>query len=145
MNMNWVDKDRQLAVGGAPEEIKALKFAGISVVVDLREKSDNEAVLQSHNIELLHRPMVEYKEAPSLEFLNSIAEEVNDRLKEGKYVLIHCREGKGRSVLLASCVLALQGIKDARLQVCEERKGSSLSSGQSWQAVEFEEKYGPKS
>ena len=33
-----------------------------------------------------------------------------DRLREGKSVALHCRQGVGRSALLAACVLAVLGV-----------------------------------
>jgi protein-tyrosine phosphatase len=103
---------------------------GIGAVVDLREEDrDDEEQLRAAGIDFLHLPTPDLEPA-SLEMLGRGVEFVQDRIGEGKRVLIHCQHGIGRSALLALCVLvdhgwepldALSHAKDRRRVVSPSR------------------------
>jgi protein-tyrosine phosphatase len=146
-----VDDEKPLAVGARfpHEKIKALRFAGIKHVVDMRNAQDIHAyllnqdidayhqALKDHGIRVYHLPVVEHKTTDVNE-MDTGAKWVNERLDKGEPVLIHCSQGKGRSVLLTIWSLTKGGMEKskARDQVYEKRQGASLSLDQSLQLHE---------
>ncbi len=111
LNMSWITQ--QLAVGGRvrPEDIHALARTGITHVVDTRAeyRDDIQAMAREH-IELLHLPTPDTYPL-TVEQLRQGASWVQERIKQGGRVLIHCEHGVGRSVLLACAVLVYGGMK----------------------------------
>jgi protein-tyrosine phosphatase len=109
-NFDWIDP--QLAVGGRfPPERAALLAShhGIDAVVDLRgEDRDDEQLLRSHGITLLHLPTEDMCGVDAA-LLERGVQFVCDRLERGHRVLIHCEHGIGRSATLALCVLVTRG------------------------------------
>jgi protein-tyrosine phosphatase len=114
-----------LAVGArfAPAAAAILaREHGISRVVDVRvEECDDEHVLRTHGIRLLHLP-TEDTRAISLEKIRHGVRFVSEGLDRGEGVLVHCQYGIGRSALLALCVLVDRG--DAPLQAMERAKAA---------------------
>jgi len=110
LNLDWVTP--QLAVGGRyPMEAAAhlARTLGIRHVVDVRvEDCDDEQVLRTHGITLLHLPTQDVH-ALQRTMLHDGVRWVRARLEEGHRVLIHCEHGIGRSALLALCVLVDAG------------------------------------
>lgn len=151
IDLHWVDDEKPLAVGARfpHEKIKALRFAGIKHVVDMRNTQDIHAyrvnqdidayhqALKDHGIRVYHLPVVEHKTTDVNE-MDTGAKWVNERLDKGEPVLIHCSQGKGRSVLLTIWSLTKGGMEKskARDQVYEKRQGASLSLDQSLQLHE---------
>jgi hypothetical protein len=109
-NLDWVTP--ALAVGGCYPMEEAARLArelGIRRVVDVRvEECDDEAVLRSHGITLLHLPTTDTR-AVSLPMIRDGVRWVNTQLDAGEKVLVHCQHGVGRSALLALCVLVSRG------------------------------------
>ncbi len=112
-----------LAVGGrfATEAAAALASEHhITRVVDVRvEACDDEAVLRTHGIRLLHLP-TEDTCALSQERIRDGVAFVNEGLDRGERVLVHCQHGVGRSALLAVCALVARG--EAPLAALERAK-----------------------
>lgn len=110
LNLDWVTP--HMAVGGRyPMEAAAhlAQALGVRHVVDLRvEACDDEAVLRTHGLTLLHLP-TEDTCAVSQEHLHSGVHWVCERLSREERVYIHCEHGVGRSALLALCVLVARG------------------------------------
>ena len=119
----WITPD--LLIGGEvrPDEWPALAQAGVRAAVDLRDEAvDDAAALAQLGIGHLHLPTPDHH-APSQAALDRGVAFVR---AAGGPVLVHCREGVGRSATLALCVLvdagdapleALLRAKDARWQV----------------------------
>lgn len=114
-----------LAVGARfPAEAAPLlaREHGISRVVDVRvEERDDERVLRTHGIRLLHLP-TEDTCAISLEKLRHGVRFVSEGLDAGERVLVHCQYGIGRSALLALCVLVDRGAEP--LEAMERAKSA---------------------
>ncbi len=140
LNMSWITD--QLAVGGRirPEDIHALARTGITHVVDTRSeyRDDVEAMAKEH-IELLHLPTPDTYPL-TIEQLQQGAAWVQERIRHGGRVLIHCEHGVGRSVLLACAVLVYGGMKaqDTLNLVQEKRWQASPNQRQVARLKEFE-------
>lgn len=81
----------------------------IRAVIDLREEAkDDEELLKSHGIALLHLPTPDMCGVSTI-YLDDGVRFACDRLDRGERVLIHCTHGIGRSATLALCVLVSQG------------------------------------
>jgi protein-tyrosine phosphatase len=126
-NLDWIT-DR-LAVGGGVDSGLAERLAGelgISAIVDLRAEARHDpALLERHGMKLLHLPTEDHCAVDQAALDQGVAF-VAGELAAGSRVLVHCREGVGRSALLALCVLVDQGAaplealtlaKDRRWQV----------------------------
>lgn len=140
LNMSWVNS--HLAVGGRvhPGDIKALALSGITHVVDTRsEYSDDKEALARENIELLYLPAPDTYPL-SIEQLMQGSAWVDERIKQGGRVLIHCEHGVGRSVLLTSAVLVYEGMhaRDALELIKEKRWQASPNQRQVNRLKEFE-------
>jgi hypothetical protein len=111
MNLDWVTPE--LCLGGSyPMEAAAhlAQRLGIRHVVDVRvERCDDEEVLHTHGITLLHLPTLDMC-AVSQTMLRDGVAWVRERLARGEKVFIHCEYGIGRSALLALCVLVASGL-----------------------------------
>lgn len=133
LNLDWIAPD--LAVGGAfpPEAVERLaRDEGVRAVIDLRaEGRDDAALLDAHGVRFLHLPTEDHC-AVSQPMLDAGAAFAAEHLARGERVLIHCREGIGRSVTLALCVLADQGGEPlaAMTQVKDRRYYASPSPAQ---------------
>lgn len=100
------------------DELAAWHREGVDAVVSLLmpdEERDLELLgekkeAQLQGLEFVSLP-IEDRSVPSTEdTVRSTIEHVNGLLSVGKNVAIHCRQGVGRTGLLASCVLIMQGV-----------------------------------
>jgi Predicted protein-tyrosine phosphatase len=61
--------------------------------------------LKERGIELLHSPIKNYN-APTIEQVEFILNWINQKLREGKRVMVHCRGGQGRTgTIIASYLM----------------------------------------
>ncbi len=98
-------------MGGAfpASAIPALAAAGVLAVIDLRsEACDDADALASTGIDLLHLPTQDHC-ALSQGDMDAGVAFVAPRMARGP-VLVHCREGIGRSVTLCLCILVAAGM-----------------------------------
>lgn len=97
------------------DEIKSLKFSNVDVVVSLLEYeevreleiSEEKNLCESNNIIFLSFPIKDRNVPFSIKETFDFAQKLSDFLKNSKNVVIHCRQGVGRSALIAACVLVL--------------------------------------
>lgn len=109
VDLSWITP--QLAVGSrfSPEAVPQLVAMGIRAVVDTRsEDRDDAELLARHGIAFRHAPIPDYG-ASSCEALLDVTNWLLDRLANGERVLVHCRHGIGRSVVVGCAVLMRQG------------------------------------
>lgn len=100
------------------DEIKAWKAAGIDLVLSALEPDEmaeldlpSEGELcQAHGIEWINLPIADCGVPASMAEAVDVVHRVESRLAEGKGVGIHCRQGVGRSALLAACLLVQTGL-----------------------------------
>ncbi len=109
LNLDWITP--HLAVGGAfpTSAIPALVGSGVSAVIDLRSEARDDAVaLEQAGVDFLHLPTEDHC-ALSLADMDRGVGFAALRL-QGAGVLVHCREGIGRSVTLCLCILVDAGM-----------------------------------
>ncbi len=119
-------------VGGvnSPELVVKQNF---SVVLDLREDDDSKYVdfLKSHDIEYVNVKVPDrYGATPDV--LSQIAALINEKVSEGKRILVHCNLGRGRSALAVAVYLLNQGLppEDAMEKIREKRSVTYLNEKQ---------------
>ncbi|HVB23752.1 MAG TPA: dual specificity protein phosphatase [Ktedonobacteraceae bacterium] len=140
LNMSWATD--HLAVGGRvrPMDIRALAHVGVTGVVDTRaEYCDDAQAMAKEHIELLHLPTLDTHPL-TVEQLMDGSKWVNEHIKQGGRVLIHCEHGVGRSVLLTCAVLVYDGMhaQDALELVKRKRWQASPNHKQVVRLREFE-------
>lgn len=131
-DLSWITSGMSVSGTLHPRHFEALREIGVRAVVDLRqEDKDDEELLGTFGIRLLHLPAPDHF-APTQEQLATGSEWVAEQLSNGRRTLIHCREGIGRSVVLACCVLTRQGHDLAyTLHLTRKRRwGTALSAPQ---------------
>ena len=133
VDISWLTSE--LAIASAPKDRDwpALQQSGIRAVLDLRaEAEDNAALVQGvYGLRYLRLPIVEYA-APAESELRLVTQWVVERINTNEPVLVHCREGRGRSALVACSVLVSLGtpLKDAYQMLMKARPQASLSEPQ---------------
>ena len=131
LDLDWVKP--QLAVGGAfpTSAISSLVALGVSAVVDLRsEARDDAGALERAGVDFLYLPTDDHS-ALSLADMDRGVAFAAPRLQGGR-VLVHCREGIGRSVTLCLCILVDAGVApvDAMHAIKSARYWASPSPAQ---------------
>ncbi len=109
LDLDWITPS--LAVGGAftTSDIPALTAQRVSAVIDLRaEARDDAAALARAGVGFLHLPTEDHC-ALRLADIDAGVAFAAPRMAQGR-VLVHCREGIGRSVTLCLCILVDAGV-----------------------------------
>ena len=99
------------------DEVEGWKEAGVDVVVSLLTKNEEAELRLSDERELVQRsgltfiafPIPDYSVPPSKQATRQLVAALKERLSHGSHVGIHCRQGIGRSSLIAACVLVTAG------------------------------------
>lgn len=117
------------------DEIQSLKASGVEAVVSLLERQEiielniakEQVLCEANGISYLSFPIPDRNvPASKIEALN-FARSLSNYVREGKSVVIHCRQGIGRSALIAACVLALGDLSvDEAFQKIEDARGCSV-------------------
>ena len=125
--LHWVDGPwpGKLALAARPrggdwlqEEIASWHGAGIDTVLSLLTPEEeqsldltNEAsVVKARGMNFMQLPIPD-REVPGSETEVSAAlEKLNAKLSSGRNVIVHCRQGVGRSGLVAVCLLVTNGL-----------------------------------
>lgn len=99
------------------DEIESLKQAGVDVLLSLLceeeveelDLAQEEACCQARGIDFLSFPIVDRGVPESRRETLALADKLQERLKDDEGVAIHCRQGMGRSAVIAACILSKQG------------------------------------
>ncbi|MBI4639560.1 MAG: dual specificity protein phosphatase family protein [Candidatus Tectomicrobia bacterium] len=99
------------------EEVRSWQHAGLDMVVSLLtpdevadfDLSQEGEWCQAYGIELISFPIPDRGVPESREASLALIHELEHALMEGKQIAVHCRQGIGRSALLAACLLIRAG------------------------------------
>jgi len=100
------------------DEVCGWRSAGIDVIASLLTDDEvtelglaqQPALCRANGIEYLSFPIVDRSVPASQSSTLDFVRKLDHMLAAGKSVAIHCRQGIGRSALMAACLLALAGI-----------------------------------
>jgi protein-tyrosine phosphatase len=134
-----------LAIAPQPwrHEWQAIQEAGVRCVLDLRSQTqDDIQAIQDLAMTFRHAPIVD-GEAPELATLLDITDWVLDQQGTQGPVLVHCREGRGRSAMVGCAVLIRMGVLLAEAyRAVRNARGESVSlSDEQVEALELFAKY----
>jgi protein-tyrosine phosphatase len=122
----WVGK---LAVAARPrggdwleDELASWHQKGIDEVVSLLTSDEEESLdlkreanmVRQQGMKFVSFPIIDREVPGSQSELTSALEKLNSDLSSGKNVLIHCRQGVGRTGLVAACLLVTKGWDPAK-------------------------------
>jgi protein-tyrosine phosphatase len=117
------------------DEIAGWKEIGINAVLSLltrEEEADlglrNESqIVKAHGMEFLTLPIADRQVPISESEMAAVLDHLNVRLSSGKNVVMHCRQGVGRSGLLAACLLISKGMDpNAAVKKVSAARGVSI-------------------
>jgi protein-tyrosine phosphatase len=105
----WFDEiSPELWMGGAPTYSRDYDFLvdnDITAVVNIRaERDDNQDFYKEHGIKYLRIPVLDVL-VPTPDDLDRGVAFIDERIKEGDVVLVHCAKGRGRSATLTAAYL----------------------------------------
>lgn len=123
----WLDESwpGKLAVSARPrggdwlqDEIADWKRSGIDVVLSLLEKTEEKEMNLEREAETARAQGLEFSSLPipdrqtptSEAQVTTTLDRATSALRSGKNVLVHCRQGIGRSGLIAACLLIRKGM-----------------------------------
>ena len=128
------------------DEVRSWKRLGIDIVVSLLtpqemaelELVDEQKFCSANGIEFLSLPVPDRGVPPSQEAVLSVVRRLDARMAAGKSVGIHCRQGIGRSGILAACLLVSTGVspQGAFTQLIEARGRSVPDTSEQREWVE---------
>ncbi len=122
-DITWIADDLAIGSQVLPDEWPALAAAGIGAVVDCRlEARDPVDLLHSLDIAFLHLPTLDAGNF-TLSMVADGVDWIEQQRANGRRTLVHCRSGKGRSVLIGAAVLTRRGYSpDDALALIRERR-----------------------
>jgi protein-tyrosine phosphatase len=105
----WFDEIKpQLWLGGAPtytRDYDFIKDTGINAVVNIRaERDDDQEFYQQHDIDYLRIEVLDVM-VPGSEDIEQGVAFIDQHIKAGDVVLVHCAKGRGRSATLTAAYL----------------------------------------
>jgi protein-tyrosine phosphatase len=103
------------------DEMRAWRLAGVDAIVSLLTSSEAEDLgleaersqSEANQIEFLSLPIVDRSTPTSEREVARLLNGLGRRLSEGKSVVIHCRQGIGRSSLISAALLVEAGLAPA--------------------------------
>ncbi len=112
----WVEKDKVAASGypASRRQIEWISKQRLNSILTLTEKPIPGEWVKGLPFTLEHVPMIDH-EPPDLASLERAASYVEDQVRQGRRVLVHCLAGQGRTM----CVLAAYLIKERRVSAEE--------------------------
>jgi protein-tyrosine phosphatase len=131
--LHWVDGPwpGKLAVAARPrggdwleDEIANWHRAGIDTVLSLLTSEEEQSLdltseasaVKAQGMHFMQLPIADRQVPGSETEVSAALEKLNARLSSGRNVIVHCRQGVGRSGLVAACLLVTNGL-DAKTAV----------------------------
>jgi len=115
--------------GGSPEQLAEdlawLKEQGLGALVSLTEEALAEELVRHQGLRYLHLPIGDMQ-APNLAAITAFVGFVDQALRVGIAVAVHCRAGMGRTGTMLACYLVHREVEPqlALAQVRGQRPGS---------------------
>jgi protein-tyrosine phosphatase len=125
MNPYWIDAGScRLAILPRPrgydwllDDIVAARRAGVDVIVSALTESESQELGLSEEAKCCRESTIEFFSFPiedrslpdSERSVDAFLDSLDEKVKQGKGVAIHCRAGIGRSSMLCACLLVRQG------------------------------------
>jgi protein-tyrosine phosphatase len=140
-NLYWVKGPwpGKLALAARPrggewlaDEMDAWKQAGVNAVLSLLMPDEEEdlgvsneaAQAKALGLEFLSFPIPDRQVPQSRDALTKTLEKVDRQLTDGRNVVLHCRQGVGRTGLVAACLLLTKGVDaDSAVRRVSEARG----------------------
>src|SRR5215510_3146912 len=99
------------------DDLANWKLKGIDVVVSLLTPEEEEnlglkneaAAVKKQNMDFFSFPIQDLQVPRSGTALTKTLEEINAKLSSGKNVIVHCRQGIGRTGMVSACLLVTRG------------------------------------
>ena len=126
----WLTTDLAISREPRPGDFVEIEAASIKAIVDLREQTGE--VLPASSYQYIHLP-VEEGASPGAAELALLVDWIVERIRNRQGpVLIHCREGRGRSALVACATVVALGfpLAEAYHMLRRVRKDAALGSSQ---------------
>jgi protein-tyrosine phosphatase len=137
--LHWVDGpwSGKVALAARPrggdwleDEVANWRRAGVGTVLSLLTSDEERSLELDHEAEALRTQGMDFlsfpipdRQVPNSETeVASILEILNSKLSSGRNVVIHCRQGVGRSGLVAACLLITRGFDS---QAAMEKVGTA--------------------
>jgi protein-tyrosine phosphatase len=117
------------------DEISGWRKAGVDAVVSLLTPQENgdlqldaeSSLAQSRGLRFLSFPVEDRGVPSSWDDASLAVENVNEMLRQGRNVAIHCRQGIGRSGMIAAALLIKEGSTPGQaLKLISEVRGLSV-------------------
>jgi protein-tyrosine phosphatase len=116
------------------DELRGWQIAGVHTVLSLLtpgEEQDLDLTLESRAVKdagltFLSLPVSDRQVPTSPSQVAPVLDELDAELASGKNAVIHCRQGVGRSGMMAACLLVLRG-KDPESAVIELERARGTS------------------
>ena len=163
MDLYWIDGPwtGQLAIFPRPrggeslsDDVRSLKDNDLNVIVSLLTKEESEELGLIEERQFCERPGLQFLQFPivdvsvpasrmaTLELVNKL----DELLSEARNVGIHCRQGVGRSGMIAACLLMMRGLSpEAALDTVSTARGvivPQTSEQREW-LIEFAREFAP--
>jgi len=111
-NFSWVipDKLAGISIPKKEEEIDAFEYMNIGLIVSvLEEEKLPKKWFKNRNIRNIHYKVKNYH-PPSFEEMVEIINQMENTIRDGKGVVVHCGGGKGRAGTVLACFVLKNGL-----------------------------------
>lgn len=129
--IHWVEGPRQgkLALASRPrggdrlgDEMAAWHRAGIDTVLSLLTADEERDLdlkreaneVKTHGMKFVSLPIPDRQVPNSESEVSAVVDRIDADLTTGKNVVVHCRQGIGRTGLVAACLLVAKGLTSER-------------------------------
>lgn len=125
MDLIPVNAEETLYVSGEIEDWRALAERGIDTIVDMDASVDAGLPETPNSVLYVYHPILD-EDLPNLAKIDALGRLVADLLTSDHRVLVHCRMGFNRSVLVIATALTYCGMSgaEALLHLRERRPGA---------------------
>jgi protein-tyrosine phosphatase len=117
------------------DEVRAWHRAGVDIVVSLLEQAESEqldlhqeqTLAETNGLRFLSFPIPDRGVPSSAKAAVQLLKDLTHALEQGKHVAVHCRQGVGRSGLIAAGALVASGATpEAALQTVSSARGLTV-------------------